>query len=372
MLTERLMQLIGRTALRGATSDGAQSPGLAPEPIVNLEGLPFPGAQDRPPLPLVERGRKLAAALRRTGKEPSAKVSGSAGPRIGVALGGGSARGLTHIPYIEALDEMGLRPAVIAGTSIGALIGAGWAAGMTGRELREHSYGVLGNTRTIMGRLWSTHVPRIRGILHNGIPLQLDADKVVDSFVPPYFPSEFSELATPLFTVATDFQSWHQVVFNSGPLRPAIAASIAIPTLFRPVRYANHVLVDGSVVNPLPLDQAAADTDILIGIDVNGDPAEQQPLNYRPLDVWFGSAQIMMHALIANVMAAYPPDIYVRPHLSLFGAHEFWRVREIIAHVDADKDRFKRQVDARIEAFTLAQQRSLSAGSGTAVRLHRR
>lgn len=288
-----------------------------------------------------------------------------------MALGGGSARGLTHIPYIEALDEMGLRPSVIAGTSIGALIGAGWAAGMTGRELRDHSYDVLGTTRTIMGRLWSTHAPRFRGILHNGIPLQLDASRVVDSFVPPNFPNDFSELKTKLFTVSTDFQSWHQVVFSTGPLRPAIAASIAIPTLFRPVHYGGHLLVDGSVVNPLPLDQAA-DSDILIGIDVNGDPSDQPRTDYRPLDVWFGSAQIMMHALIANTMAAYPPDIYVRPHLSLFGAHEFWRVREIIAHVDADKDRFKRQVEACIEAFTLAQQRSLSGAVGTAARLHRR
>ncbi|MFD1944435.1 patatin-like phospholipase family protein [Paradevosia shaoguanensis] len=367
------MQLIGRTAFRDATSDGAQSPGLAPEPIVNLEGLTFPGVKAEPAaLPLVERGRRLADALRRKGKEPGTKVWSGAEPRIGVALGGGSARGLTHIPYIEALDELGLKPAVIAGTSIGALIGAGWAAGMTGAELREHSYGVLGTTRTIMGRLWATHVPRFAGILHNGIPLQLDAARVVDSFVPDSFPADFSELSIPLYAVATDFQSWHQVVFNSGALRPAIAASIAIPTLFKPVRYAGHLLVDGSVVNPLPLDQAAADTDILIGIDVNGDAAEQPRQDYRPLDVWFGSAQIMMHQLIANAMAAYPPDVYVRPHLSLFGAHEFWRVREIIAHVDADKDRFKRQVEASIEAFIASRQRNLSGAAGSAVRLHRR
>ena len=81
-----------------------------------------------------------------------------ADPRIGVALGGGSARGLTHIPYIEAMDEMGLKPSVIAGTSIGALIGAGWANGMSGAELREHSFAVLGTMRMIAGRLWSAKV----------------------------------------------------------------------------------------------------------------------------------------------------------------------------------------------------------------------
>src|SRR5262245_52063250 len=75
-------------------------------------------------------------------------------PRIGVALGGGSARGLTHIPFIEAMDELGLSPSVIAGTSIGALIGSGWANGMSGKELREHALSVLGTLRIIAGRLW--------------------------------------------------------------------------------------------------------------------------------------------------------------------------------------------------------------------------
>ncbi len=81
-------------------------------------------------------------------------------------------------------------------------------------------------------------------------------------------------------------------------------------------------------MNPLPLDQAAADTDILVGIDVNGDPSEQlTKTNHNIVDVWFGSAQIMMHSLTAHMMAAYPPDVYARPHVSAFGALEFWRVR---------------------------------------------
>ncbi len=274
------------------------------------------------------------------------------GPRIGVALGGGSARGLTHIPYIEAMDELGIRPSVISGTSIGALIGAGWAAGMTGKELREHSYQVLGTMRIIASKLWATQIRGIGGILKNGISMQLDATAIVDAFTPAHFPLEFKDLKVPLYVVATDFQSWHQVVFNSGLLRPAVAGSIAIPSLFKPVTYANHILVDGGVVNPLPLDQADINTDFLIGIDVNGDPSEGiAKTDHKALDIWFGSAQIMMHSLTAHMMAAYPPDIYIRPHVTSFGALEFWRVREIVAHGDQEKERFKRMLAQKIEAY---------------------
>jgi NTE family protein len=274
-------------------------------------------------------------------------------PKIGVALGGGSARGLTHVPFIEAIDELGLKPHVIAGTSIGALIGAGWANGLTGAELREHSYSVLGTLRIIAGRLWGAQVRN----LANFFNMQLDARQVVDAFLPEPFPYEFSALKTKFYVVATDFQSWHQAVFSEGPLRDAIAGSIAIPSLFKPVPFAHHLLVDGGVVNPLPLDQAAADADILVGIDVNGDPSEQMlKMNHSVVDVWFGSAQIMMHSLTAHMMAAYPPDVYVRPHLGNFAAHEFWRVREIMAHVEKDKDNLKRALERRVEQFIRGQE----------------
>lgn len=302
------------------------------------------------PTPLQRRGQEIVDRLRGHFLEHPTRLGTE--PRIGVALGGGSARGLTHIPYIEAMDEMGLRPSVIAGTSIGALIGAGWANGMSGAELREHSFAVLGTLKIIAGRLWGAQVRNLGNFFGAGFNVQLDACRVVDAFLPEPFPHDFRDLKTKFYVVATDFQSWHQAVFSEGALRSAVAGSLAIPGLFKPVPFANHLLVDGGVTNPLPLDQAAADTDILVGIDVNGDPSEQlNKTNHNVLDVWFGSAQIMMHSLTAHMMAAYPPDVYVRPHLSAFGALEFWRVREIVAHVEKDKDNFKRALERRIEAF---------------------
>lgn len=288
-----------------------------------------------------------------TGEKAPRKMTMRGGPTIGVALGGGSARGLTHIPYIEAMDELGLRPSIISGTSIGALIGSGWANGMSGAELREHSFAVLGTLRIIAGRLWGAQMRNLGSLFSKGFSVQLDAERVVEAFLPENFPNEFKDLKVPFYVVATDFQSWHQAVFSEGALRPAIAGSIAIPSLFKPVAYANHMLVDGGVVNPLPLDQAA-DCDILVGIDVNGDPSElMHKSSHGIVDIWFGSAQIMMHSLTAHMMAAYPPDVYVRPHLNSFGAMEFWRVKEIVAHVEKDKDNFKRQIAKKVEAFLM-------------------
>jgi NTE family protein len=324
----------------GAPSHAESEPTVAPDTAIHAAAQPTP---------LQQRGRRVIERMR--GGKPKAPGA-ETGLRIGVALGGGSARGLTHIPYIEAMDELGLTPSVIAGTSIGALIGAGWANGMKGAEIREHAFEVLGTLRVIAARLWARHVRGLGGLLQNGLPTQLDANAVVDAFLPDGFPPQFSDLRVPLYVVATDFQSWHPAVFSSGLVRPAIAGSIAIPSLFKPVYFDNHLLVDGGVVNPLPLDQADIGTDFLIGIDVNGDPSHGlTKVNHNAVDLWFGSAQIMMHSLTAHMMAAYPPDVYVRPHVANFGALEFWRVREIIDHADREKDRFKRIVAEKVEAY---------------------
>jgi NTE family protein len=306
-------------------------------------------------IPIQQRGQELIERMR-LGEDapPAAPLIPNRGmPTIGVALGGGSARGLTHIPFIEAMDELGLKPSVIAGTSIGALIGSGWANGMTGKELREHALSVLGTMRIIAGRIWGHQIGNLGGLVRNGFNLQLDAMRIVDAFLPQPFPDDFKDLKIPLYVVATDFQSWHQAVFNAGELRSALAGSIAIPSLFKPVRYANHVLVDGGVVNPLPVDQASGQ-DILVAVDVNGDPSEAlHRADFHALDFWFGAAQIMMHSLTAQMMAAYPPDVYARPHISAFGALEFWRVKEIIEAADKEKDNFKRHLTRKVEQFIM-------------------
>ena len=284
------------------------------------------------------------------------------GPRIGVALGGGAARGLSHIPFIEAMDELGLKPSLIAGTSIGAFIGAGWAAGMPGYEIREHALDVLGSVRALSSRLWRTQVYDLREMFQDGISMQFDAFRVLGSFAPYPFPRRFRELNIPLRIIATDFHNWEQAVFNSGRLDKALAASIAIPSLFKPVINDGRLLVDGGVVNPLPLNHASDNMDIVIGIDVNGDPINTDASACpSTVDIGMGMAQIMMHRMTAQMIGAYPPDVYIKPDVRLFGAYEFWRVREILEAGDALKDRFKYQLSDKVDQFIAGQERSFEA-----------
>lgn len=276
-------------------------------------------------------------------------------PRIGVALGSGAARGLAHIPYIEAMDELGVRPALIAGTSIGALIGAGWASGMSGRQLREHATLVLGTVQVIAGRLW-TNRPSFRGMLQTGVSIQVDALQITNAFLPDAFADDFSALPTPFRAVATDLDRWAPTIFASGPLRPAIAASLAIPALFKPMIFQDRVYIDGGVTDPLPLDQAASGVDILIGIDVTGGPdGSSSARDSNMIDVGIAAARIITRTVVNYAMERYPPDVYVQAPVNAFGMLEFWRVREIMAAAEADKDRFKRAVADRIE-------RALGAG----------
>ncbi|MCB1517770.1 MAG: patatin-like phospholipase family protein [Hyphomicrobiaceae bacterium] len=282
------------------------------------------------------------------------------GPKIGVALGGGAARGLTHIPFIEAIDELGLRPSLIAGTSIGSLLGSAWAAGFEGREIRELAYEYLGSLRTILGRIWSRRFRDLGAVIRGGLSMQLNAVEVIESFVPNNMPRDFADLDVPFQIVATDLHTWHQVVLLAGPLIPSIAASVAIPSVFKPLHYEGRVLVDGSVVNPLPLDCAHRGMDIVIAIDVSGVPQDyDESVIPSQFEIGWRSAQIMMHSLAANSLAAYPPTVYARPHVKDFGAMEFWRVKEIVEAGQDQKDLFKRQVAQAVEDFIVSQQRSV-------------
>ncbi|WP_439601504.1 patatin-like phospholipase family protein [Devosia sp.] len=274
--------------------------------------------------------------------------------RIGVALGSGAARGLAHIPYIEAMDELGLKPSVIAGSSIGALIGSGWANGMTGAELREHAYSVLGSLQQIASTLWNRNRFSFKQMVEDGLSMQVNSMGITKAFLPDGFPDDFAELKIPFHAVATDFYAWKETVFSSGPLRPAIAASLAIPSLFRPVNVEGRYYIDGGVTDPLPLGLIAGKCDVLVGIDVHRTPelldASREP---SITDSAVVATEIMSQKLVDATVLQYPPDVYVRAEVGPFGGSEFWRVREIVDNAAGDKDRFKRAVSDALLAYSI-------------------
>lgn len=124
---------------------------------------------------------------------------------IGLALGGGGARGMAHVLVCEAFDELGVKPAIIAGTSIGAIIGAGYAAGISGREMREGACAFYAKRREVLTRLWRAR-PRAFGDLlrARSVSAQFDSELILDAFVPGFdrIPETFEALPIPLKVIA--------------------------------------------------------------------------------------------------------------------------------------------------------------------------
>ena len=184
-----------------------------------------------------------------------------------LALGSGGARGLAHIAVIEALDDMGVKPVAIAGTSVGALIGAAYAAGMNGKDIRHHVLAIAHNPRDTRRRLLAARAGKLSDLLSGAFSqaTQMDAEKFCTQFLPEAVPTDFSALAITLIVMATDLHRRQEAALTAGPLRTALAASIAFPGLFRPVSVDGRIMVDGGATNPLPFDQLFGRADAVVG-----------------------------------------------------------------------------------------------------------
>lgn len=274
-------------------------------------------------------------------------------PRIGLVLGGGGARGFGHIPVIEALDELGLAPAAIAGTSIGAIMGAARGAGLSGAEIRARTLDIFGNRTAALGRLWELRPKRFADILApGGLALgQLDPERVLSVFLGDAIPPDFADLVVPTVIMATDFYGGCEAPLVSGDLRKAVAASIALPIVFRPVLIDGRVLIDGGVHNPVPVDAMPADIDIVVAVDVIGLP---EPPDHRVLpsasETVFGATQILMQAVAKAKFEKRPPDLLIRPAVNGFKVLDFLRAREVLEASSGAKDEVKRRLERLIEA----------------------
>ncbi|MDQ0319323.1 NTE family protein [Pararhizobium capsulatum DSM 1112] len=272
-------------------------------------------------------------------------------PSIALALGGGGARGIAHIHVIEVLDELGLRPKMIAGSSIGAIMGAAMAAGMRGTDIRSHTLTAISRRGELMNRLWrlrpASFVEAVKGGLGLG---RFNLERVLDAFLPDAIPRDFADLAIPLKIMATDYYGQSEHVCARGDLRQAIAASAAIPALFRPVKIDGRVMIDGGVYNPVPFDHLHGKADIVIGVDVVGGPEGDGKTLPSRIDSLFGSGQLMMQSIIAMKLRAHPPDIFLRPEVNRFRVLDFLRAEEVLTATAGVRDDLKRALEAAIEA----------------------
>jgi NTE family protein len=276
--------------------------------------------------------------------------------RIGLALGGGGARGLAHIPMIEALDDLGVKPAVISGCSMGALVGAMYAGGMSGRELRDHSLKLLSNRIDFAKFVFGSRKTRFLDLINLGglQALHLSGLKLADLAMPDDLPKNIEDFPIPLKVISTNFDQMAETVHTSGPVVTAVAASIAIPGVIIGPKINGEQHVDGGVVNPVPFDHIRDGNHIVVAIDVTGRP---QPLNNGKasnIELAFGSLLIMFNKLAESRRALAPPDIYISPAVDKFRPGDFFRAKEIFEAAEPAKEQLKRLLDKQINAQLIA------------------
>ncbi|MFN2381746.1 MAG: patatin-like phospholipase RssA [Guyparkeria sp.] len=282
-------------------------------------------------------------------------------PTIGLALGSGAARGWAHIGVIQALEEAGIRPAMVAGCSFGALVGAGYA-GESMDRLEEWARGI---------RSWD--VMRLLDVrLGGGL---IEGDSLMRSLAKQVEPVDIEDLKVPFAAVATDLEAGREVWLREGSLMGAVRASIAVPGLMTPVRSEGRWLVDGGLTDPVPVTLCRAmGADVVIAVNLNSDLVGRHVRDIRGaarhdtdnesglrkwldgvderlldgrvgkwleehdkdeptpgmLDVMAGAINIMQDRITRSRMAGDPPEMLISPKLSHIGLLEFERAAETI------------------------------------------
>ena len=253
--------------------------------------------------------------------------------KIGLALGGGGVRGLAHISILETLDDLGIKPSIIAGTSMGAIIGALYASGMSGKEIRER----ISRHLILKDDTWQDIVAKKSNLLK--LVKAFSAEIPRGGFINTqgffeYLFSEirkrtFEELEIPLLVIAANYWTAEEVVFEKDDLLPALQASMAVPGVFAPVSITDKVLVDGGVVNLVPYDHLLERADFTIAVDVS--KVRNPGKNEIPgaLESVLGAFNIMQASALAEKMKIRKPDIYVQMEIQGIRMLDFGKTEEV-------------------------------------------
>ena len=286
-------------------------------------------------------------------------------PQIGLALGSGVARGWAHIGVLRALEQAGLKPDIVAGTSIGALVGATYLGG----HLPDLEAWALKLSRTRLSRLFDFQL---------GGGGLIAGRRVLQALHPEMLALAIEDLPVPFICVATDLANGHEVWLRSGNLVEALRASYAVPALFPPVSIDGRWLIDGALANPVPVSVCRAmGAHLTIAVNLsgeafgessadevldipgagndearNGDGADADPAPavrmqflrqfFRRRDgepsafaVMARTFYIVQDRIARSRLAGDPPDLMIFPQLSGIGILDFDRARESIAAGEA-------------------------------------
>lgn len=294
--------------------------------------------------------------------------------KIGLALGAGASRGWAHIGVIQALESLGVKIDVVSGCSIGAYVGAAYASGKL-PELKEWASSLTE---------WQTFSLMGIGIRRGGLA---SGQKVFDKLTEEFCAPTFEQMQKPFACVATDLYSGREVTFNSGEVGRSVQASCAIPALFSPISIDDHWLVDGAVVNPVPVNLCRQlGADLVIAVNLNADfrpmqnmqdeernvqvhahnqeknehffkksqeavkqwlapdSKDDNPQAPSILNVMSSSLEILQARVTRSRLAGEPPDLIIEPPLSDVGLMEFHRCSELCVIGEETVERLKAHI----------------------------
>ena len=273
----------------------------------------------------------------------------SSSPTIGLALGSGGAGGLAHIAMLQVFDDLGIHPDRITGTSIGAVIGGLYAAGLDADEILDLFDDFAGSELDALTGLARSEIK-----LLDLVPLRIGRNALFDSgeflrFLAEHTDArDFDDLRIPFAVVATDFRTGESVVIDEGDLFMAIEASMAVPGLFEPVRYGDaQYLIDGGASNPLPYDLLQGKYDYVIAVDVSGNGAHNDTDDIGITDLLFKSFSIMQGSIIRHMTRLDPPDLYLVPDTGGIRLLHFNRIDEILEKARPTADELREQLETR-------------------------
>jgi NTE family protein len=252
---------------------------------------------------------------------------------VALTLGAGGARGLAHIHVLKAFDELGVRPSVIAGTSIGSVIGAAYCAGMSGSEIEEHVLERFNDRARFLAEAFKVRPSSLKTFLNDGgLRLgELNLESIFSVFLPAQLPTTFEDLEIPLHVVATDYYASSAEVFCTGALQKAIAASSALPAVFLPVEIDGRFYVDGSSTNPCPLDTVQGKADHILAIDVSGGPVGADNEKPNKIDTMYAASQTMQRTIAHLLADKFPGSVLLRAPVAGFRSLDFLNSAKIIS-----------------------------------------
>jgi NTE family protein len=235
-------------------------------------------------------------------------------PRVGLALGGGAARGFAHVGVIQVLEEAGIQPTLVVGTSAGSLVAALYASGRNGQQLQS----VAMNMDEAAFADWTLPLFN-RGVLRGEALARYVNTQVANRLI--------ENMALPLGIVATDLNSGQGVLFRRGDTGTAVRASSAVPAVFLPVKIGSQEFVDGGLVSPVPVRYARQmGAELVIAVDISSAP-EGNP-SADPLQILLQTFAIMGKSI--NHWELKDADIVVRPALAGMGSGDFAGKRRAI------------------------------------------